>query len=71
MVSSPSSYICFIMSMMLAGGTYSAESQLTKLRGGAATEVRMKIAEYLGVVKGGVRIKRLRAARDVLAALLE
>ena len=46
------------------------ENQLQKLRGFGNTKVRMDIAGYLGV-REALELGRLRAARDVLAALPE
>ena len=45
-----------------------AENHLPKLRGFRNSEVRMLIASYLGV-RPAVELARLRAARDVVAAL--
>ena len=46
------------------------ENHLPKLRGFGNTEVRMEIAGFLGV-RSVLQLRRLRAARDVLAALPE
>ena len=46
------------------------ENHLPKLRGFRNSEVRMEIAGYLGV-RPAAELGLLRAARDVLAALLE
>ena len=46
------------------------ENHLPKLRGFRNSEVRMEIAGYLGV-RPAAELGRLRAARDVLAALPE
>ena len=46
------------------------ENHLPKLRGFRNTEVRMEIAGFLGV-RSALDLQRLRAARDVLAALPE
>ena len=47
-----------------------AENQLPKVRGFRNTEVRIGIAGFLGV-RPALDLARLRAARDVVAALPE
>ena len=52
------------------GGARVEENHLPKLRGYRNSEVRMEIAAFLGVRKAP-DLARLRAARDVVAALPE
>ena len=52
----------------MAARTGVGENHLPKLRGYRNSEVRMEIAAFLGV-REAPDLARLRAARDVLAAL--